>query len=154
MAPTSSLQEQSFGSSKGSFYPLLLLSFHIMAKVYIVVEANWEYDDQYYTKHSGGKNHTVFMSKEKAEAQARRLNVLYLKSIDNIANYCSEGYEMDSIVEDGKYTRLAEILTGDPLAELDWDSCGLPKKMTQEQAEEIFDCLCIGWYDLQEMEAD
>jgi hypothetical protein len=131
-----------------------------MGKVYIVVEANWEYDDQYYSRSGSrygtngvGVNKRVFKSKASAEQCARSLNIKEVKGAD-LGSYAGEGNDISDICLPDKYSKLCELLTGDPLADLEWDNTRIPNNLSDEKAGEILDCLNIGWYEVQEFDAE
>jgi len=123
-----------------------------MGKVYIVVEANWEYDDQFYHR-SGGTNKRVFSKKVSAEQYARNLNIKEVKGI-SLGSYAGDENNISDICFPGKYSKLCELLTGDPLTDLDWATTRVPNNISDEKAGEIMDCLNIGWYEVQEFDAE
>jgi hypothetical protein len=130
-----------------------------MGKMYVVVEASWEYDDEYYSESGSrygdehvGKAKKVFTKRTDAVVMAQKCNVKEIKGT-NLAGYTG-GDSLDSIIQDGKYEKLAELLTGDPSQELDYDNAEVPSDISDTKAAEILDCITIGWYDVVEVDAE
>jgi len=132
-------------------------------KIYLVIEAHWEYNDENYNK--AGSRHGVsdvgthkraFRKKVDAVAEAQRLSIKEIKGA-NIAQYAREG--VSSIVADGKEETLLKLLGGDPedgeeLDDLDYRKFEIPTNITDAKAAAILDCLSIGWYGVVELDIE
>lgn len=91
----------------------------------------------------------MFKNKAAAEQCARSLNIKEVKGAD-LGSYAGDGNGISDICLPDKYSKLCELLTGDPLTDLDW----VPDNLSDEKAGEIMDCLNIGWYEVQEFDAE
>lgn len=132
-------------------------------KIYLVIEAHWEYNDENYNK--AGSRHGVsdvgthkraFRKKVDAVAEAQRLSIKEIKGT-NIAEYASDG--VGSILADGKEEAFRKLLGIDPeddrdLDRLDYKTFEIPTNITDAKAAAILDCLSIGWYGVVELDIE
>lgn len=71
-----------------------------------------------------------------------------------LGSYAGDEDGISDICLPDKYSKLCELLTGDPLTDLDWDNTRIPDNLSDEKAGEIMDCLNIVWYEVQEFDVE
>ncbi len=128
-----------------------------MAKLFVVMATSFEYDDERY--HSpecgGGKPLKAFTSEKKANAFATQQTMETLRgflcaSKDSYrSNLMDYAYEPFDIFRDPE--RAAEIL-GIPFEDIEEGNLGNSYELTDEQLEELSECLQITFYDVMEVE--
>lgn len=129
-----------------------------MAKVFVVIESGWQYNDEYYYRACDGDTRVgrptrVFTDRERASAKARELDIQQIKGC------CLNDYASDGILElivEGREKELSQLLTGSP--DCDWSSwryrAYVALGISDELADKILNCINIGWYDVVEVEID
>lgn len=124
-------------------------------KGYIVLETGFEYDDQYY--HTGNygemyeKPTKMFLDKEKAIVFWKRKSVEKLRGL-TLGLYAEGGAE--SLCKKNMTDKFYSIMEGlGSSGEDDWE-LEIPSTSTDEQIEQILECLKIEFFKIAEIDIE
>lgn len=121
--------------------------------MFVILETNWQYNDEYYYEGGGGDPRSVFTSREKADAECRKMNADQIRR-----GWCEfvtgDGIDDDEII--AKYNAIiAKYGDKDSGYWIDPDDYYFDVSMpdlTDEDAYAIADLLPVTFFTVQEVE--
>jgi hypothetical protein len=123
-------------------------------KAFVVMNASFEYNDEYYSQPDGepGTAVKVYMKKEAADEACFKANISELLSCD-LSSYSWQLRDSKDGVEEVKQ---AVRDAGGKFTESDYEFkiTSLPKKVTKEQVDNIISALGVSFCSVEEVEID
>jgi hypothetical protein len=108
---------------------------------YVVLQVNWEYNDEFYSTDGEGNPISIYLDKEKAEKEKNKLEVLEARRTmlnELTAKGVSEKYQ-DALLEEG--------------INWDFDDYGymIPKELPDEKVVKLLDITGLHFYTVEEV---
>lgn len=123
-----------------------------MSKIYLVMEATSEYNDEYYSLLDSGKNINAFNEKQKAEEKVTLLNINFIRKIrfgeyriSITTNLIKALYEILSKNEQTKNITLSHAKDW-----TFWTDFSIPENCTDDQVMDIINALDFRAYYIEE----
>lgn len=149
----------------------LLSGANMSETFYVLMEEGWDYNDEVFfrTENGGGHPEKVFADKEKAEAEANRLNMKRFRELVTSGEVHEYAYSLDDILSD-KATE-DDLMFEEGIfmqmfgktAEDWWENYynqrwedrrkgNLKVEPTDEQWGKLYDCFNLGFYEVVTVE--